>query len=272
MQLLVKPFPQEESFSETLGIITAISVFVFLFLYVFQPFGIHQVESGLLLLCLGFGAVTFFASLIYEFLVINVFKMKGEGVKFTYGRWVLYFLGAMFVISLGNFLFVRLAIFGHIEWHLFPYMMRGTLAVGFFPIVVIGAIALLRQERKNQHIADAYNQGKGLPMKSKEAEDQVIFDILSSRIHYIEGMQNYIKLGHIDAEGLFKEHTERATLKSISDETRGTSISRCHRSFFVNKKFIASISGNAQGLLLSLLNCEKIIPVSRSYISEFKDS
>jgi len=43
-QLLSKLFPKEKRILETFGIAAAISVFVVLFLYLFEPFGNHSLE------------------------------------------------------------------------------------------------------------------------------------------------------------------------------------------------------------------------------------
>lgn len=136
-------------------------------------------------------------------------------------------------------------------------MIRATYFIGIFPIVGLGVFALLKQERKYQHIADEINRAETYPTNVKQANDPAIFDIPSGRIRYIEAMQNYIKIGHINSDGQLRERTERATLKSISNEGLGNAILRCHRSFLVNRESIISTSGNAQGLLLSLSDCEK---------------
>jgi len=270
---LAKPFPQEESIVDTLKIVAAISIFVFLFLYIFKPFGLHLLESGQFLLCLGFGIVAFLASMVYEFLIVKILKLKGPEANFTFGRWIMYFLGAMLFISLANFLFVRIVLFDHIQWSLFPYMVRGTFAIGVFPIIVLGALALLAQERKYQNIATEVNQ-KDSYSKASELSNYTIYDIPSDQIRYIESMQNYINIGYLDSDHQFKEQSERATLSStLSDlelTPREHTILRCHRSFLVNKGFISGVSGNAQGLLLSLEGCQKKIPVSRRYVPIFR--
>ena len=269
-QFLSKPFPQEESFAETLKIITAISIFVVVFLYVFKPFGIHVWQPYQFLLCLAFGAVTFVSSLIYEYVIVRILKVKGEGANFTFGRWIVYFFGVMLFISLANFLFVRLVILGSMQWELFPYMLRGTFAVGMFPVIGLGAYAVMRQERKYQSIAAEFNQQEPVTATRGSPDDYAIFDIPSRQIRFIEAMQNYIKIQHLDLGGELKEQVERATLKSVSEQLVDDTIVRCHRSFFVNRDAIVSTTGNAQGLLLTLKDCDRQVPVSRSYVAVFK--
>jgi len=63
----------------------------------------------------------------------------------------------MLCISLANFLFIRIALFDDIRWELYPYMLRATFAIGFFPTTLLGAIALFKNEQKYQTIAAEFN-------------------------------------------------------------------------------------------------------------------
>ncbi len=159
--------------------------------------------------------------------------------------------------------------FGYIKWEFFPIMIKNTFAIGIFPLVVLGAISLLRQEKKYQLIANEINQQPDI-IDAQPINEQLIFNIPIHQIRYIEALQNYVKIGHINAKGVLTEQTERATLKSILLEVKGSTIIKCHRSFLVNREAIISTSGNAQGLLLTLSDCDRIIPVSRSYVSVFR--
>lgn len=74
----------------------------------------------------------------------------------------------------------------------------------------------------------------------------------------------------MDNDGQFKKITERATIKNIEEATSGSPVVKSHRSFLVNVNDIINISGNAQGLLLELSDCDRSIPVSRSYVDLFR--
>ena len=270
LEFLKKPFPDEYFRSGYLKVILAFSLFVTFFLYIFQPFGIADIESNKFFICLGFGSMTFFGALIYEMTVGQLLKIIGFRNHWTFGKWILYNLGVMFFISFFNFLFIRLVFFGYILWELFPAMVYGTFMIGIISIVVIGAISLMKQEDKYQNIAKEINQKKSDIANSKSSDEQSIFNIPIVQIKYIEAFQNYIKIGFTDQDGALQEKVERATIKQMIKDTEGTSLVRCHRSFVVNQAAIESTSGNAQGLVLSLSNCDKTIPVSRSYVSLFR--
>jgi len=272
IEILKKPFPEEENKAVYFRNVAVISVFVTLFLYIFQPFGMSHVQSGLFLICLGFGATTFVASVFYDLCIKSLFKLMGKGKGLTFGKWILHMIGVILTISLANFIYARLAFFGDIRWEFFPIMIANTFAIGIFPAVVLGAISLLRQERKYRLIADEINQKEPSIVSDKPATDQIVFEIPIRQIRYIEALQNYVKIGYINPAEHLTERTERATLKSILNEVEGSSIVKCHRSFLVNRDTIVSTSGNAQGLLLTLSDCDKIIPVSRSYVPVFREN
>ena len=269
LEFLQKPFPLEENKVQLFKIITAISIFVLVFLYLFKPFGLHTLEPKLMLYCVGFGLVSWIASIFYEFGVVPILKIKNEAGAFTFARWILYFCGAMLFISLANFVFIRLVYFGDIQWSLFPYMMRGVFAIGLFPIVLLGALALLKQEHKYSKIAAEVNQEQANKQAVELAADTVICEIPVDQIRYIEAMQNYVKIGHLSHDAQMSEKVVRESLKNIL-EIANHNLVRCHRSYLVNQDKVLSAAGNAQGLWLKLSDCEKEIPVSRSFVSVFR--
>lgn len=143
--------------------------------------------------------------------------------------------------------------------------------VTIFPIIVLGRLALMKQEKKYQKIAAEINQQKATPTEIISTNDLSICNIPIGQIKYIEALQNYAIIGFINAEGQLNKQTERATLKSMLTMTKGSSIQRTHRSFLVNRDAIIATSGNAQGLLLTLSDCDKQIPVSRTYVPVFRN-
>ncbi|MFZ1808253.1 MAG: LytTR family DNA-binding domain-containing protein [Cyclobacteriaceae bacterium] len=270
IKILNKPYPEEESWWGYIRKLLIVSVFITFFLFIFQPFGISSLESNVFLICLGFGSMTFAGVIIYELTVGLLLRLSGLTSNWTFGKWILSTLCMILFISIANFIFSRLLIFGDIEWSLLPAMIYGTFMIGIIPITILGGMSLYRQEKKYESIANEYNLTKtGIPVVQKE-ESVSVFEISAPHIKYIEALQNYVKIGYVNAEGGLKVQTERGTLKEILSKVEGTSIIKCHRSFLVNKDAIVSATGNAQGLLLQLSEGDKPIPVSRSYVASFR--
>lgn len=267
-ELMSKPFPEEENIFGLIKVISIISVFVTFFLYVFQPFGISTLESNKFLFCLGFGSMTFLGALFYEFTIGLLLSYAGFHKRWTFIKWILNNLGIMLFIALFNFLFIRWSFFGFVEWALFPTMLYSTLMIGVIPLVAYGSFTLIKEESKYQNIAGEINQKN--PQAINTQGETYICNIPVGQIKYIEALQNYIKIGFVNGAGKLNEQIERATMKQVDDESGSASIVRCHRSYMVNQDAIISVKGNAQGLLLSLSDCEKVIPVSRSYVPKFR--
>ena len=213
--------------------------------------------------------MTFLASAIYELIVSKILNLKGEGTNWTFGKWSVYNLGVMLCIALANFLFARLALFGYILWDLLPQMIYSTFMIGIIPILGLGFYALQVQERKYLSLAE------NMQLPKPKYEDEMlattsVFGIPIQRIRYIQGMQNYVHIGYVDQDDKFQKRMERATLKQLEELSEGN-IVKSHRSFLVNPNAIISFSGNAQGLLLQLCDSDRTIPVSRRFVSTFRN-
>lgn len=270
INFLHKPFPYEESWSAALKLAAWVAVFVAFFLYVFKPFGMHTIRDNYGLICLAFGFITFMVSAIWEWLMVSVLKFKNRNGQFNFARWLVYIMGAILLISLVNFLFVRWWLFDDIQWQLLPSMMRGTFAIGFFPVIILGAAALLRQEYKYQEIAAHVELQQTDLASADQSTQQHIHDIPVPSIRFIEAMQNYVIITYVSAENGLREQTVRTTMKALVETLDGTALRPCHRSYCVNQHQIKAVTGNAQGLLLALNDCEQKIPVSRRFVSDFK--
>ena len=267
--LLQKPFPQEEGWLSMLRTIFLISVFITCFLYFFKPFNIANTDHKLLIAALSYGAITFGTSLIFDLAARSV-KLKRDGPKFTFGKWLIYMIGLLLFISLANFVFTRLYFFGEIKWEYFHFMLEVTMLVGIFPMLGIGAWTLLRQERKHKEIAVEFNSHHNRLPATKVEESTLLFGIDIDDIRYIEALQNYVRIRYINSAGNIEDKTERSTLKKVLETATDTSLVQSHRSFLVNKNSILSADGNAQGLLLTIADCEKQVPVSRSKVPVFR--
>jgi len=270
ISLLRKPFPQEEDWRLRLRTSALVGVFITFFLYFFKPFDLTNSEQSIWWLCVGFGLMTFLTSALFDFVVYTL-GLRTYGPSFTFWKWIVYMVGVIFCISLANFVYVRLTLFGEIRWEFFHYMLSSTFLVGIFPVVGLGAYTLLRQEKKYAKIAAGIAPAHRDPADEESTQtDKKIFGVPASNIRYVEALQNYVKIGYINADGSTIEITERSTLKEVMQLAEGTSLAKSHRSYLVNKAAIESATGNAQGLVLTLTDCTKQIPVSRSMVPHFR--
>jgi DNA-binding LytR/AlgR family response regulator len=149
-----------------------------------------------------------------------------------------------------------------------------TTAIGLFPLIIAGVTSLKRHEKSNQEIAESIQipvhqtDQQKIILSNQHGED---LHIPANELLYIEAMQNYVAVYHLKNDTVVKTLL-RNTLKSLLQSVSMDSFFRCHRSFAVNLDHVNDISGNSQGLTLSLKQAPEItIPVSRKYIPDLKN-
>lgn len=300
---LNQPFPSSTSISisEKIKVPFFIGSFVSMFLYIFQPFGLAQYPGNKFLLCLGFGAVTFVVNIFIEFTGSFIFKLKKGYPSWTLKRWLIHAMVNVCFIALGNYLFLQYAMgWQTFHWRSLAIMLIDTFSIGIFPILFSGLIIQLKSSRSFQKEAQA------IQLVRTQAPDQLTFpnsvqaihhtsisapndptitltahssnDSMNLALHdilYIEAMQNYVAIFFIDPthESSIQKKLLRNTIRTISDQLANTSIIRCHRSYLVHLIHVDDVSGNAQGLRLSLSHPKAPpIPVSRKYVPIIRKS
>jgi len=251
-----KPFPHHEVWFGFSRHVVSIALVTGFFLYIFQPNDISDYEGNMFFVCMGFGVAMALSFWLFEFGFRQIQKLFDKPIHWTFGKWLLYSFCVLFVMSLGNFLFIRIVVFGHIMWSLFPAMLHGVLMVV--------------EEKRYNELAGSIDVNKVNHKVSNDNSEISLFEISLQKVKYVEALQNYVTIGYIDDKGHFKTKTERATLKSMISDSEGQSIIQTHKSFLVNRNAIVNIEGNSQGLMLTLSDCEKRIPVSRSFVSTIK--
>ncbi len=80
---------------------------------------------------------------------------------------------------------------------------------------------------------------------------------------FVQADDNYSTLVWKDASGTYKKLL-RVNLKHLERQINNSFAIRCHRSYIVNVNAISTISGNANGYKLQILDTDQFIPVSRT--------
>lgn len=93
-----------------------------------------------------------------------------------------------------------------------------------------------------------------------------------SDLLYVEAVGNYVKVFHL-CEGKVRTDMLRATSKQIENDLRAYPlIVRCHRAFVVNLQQVEQIISKSGSMQLLIKHCHDYLPVSRSNISQVKES
>ncbi len=275
-EYLNQPYPLSVS---KWKLIISISLFIGLFMIIFQPFGFSgYIGPYKTLLGMGYGLVTFFVLIFDLYFFQYLFKKQFDNRYWKVWKQLAWLFIIIFSIGLGNFLYTSVL---NSAWSLrfFLFFQLYTLMVGIIPIVVLTVIQQNLMLSQNLKSAQEFNNSihQKTEVSGKETvcliadneKDRVELDL--SSILYIESSGNYIEIYFLNGQ-LVKSTLLRSTLKRTEIQLEEfPSMQKCHRAFLVNINNIIQVKGNSQGLKLVLKNTETEIPVSRNFAKNLKD-
>ena len=274
-----QPFPKAEN---KWNLVILISLFVALFLIIFQPFGITLMESkNKYLILSGYGLVTFIALFINLIIIENLFRKIFNEKSWTIWKEFAWLIWVIFSIGIGNALYtIYLIDYFEFGFRFFVTFQFFTIVIGLIPVTVL--IITKQKYLLKNYLNSANDFNKSLDQnKSETITNQIIrfyadnekdfIEFDTNDFYYIESSGNYIEL-YIYNENKIIRKTYRSTLKrTLEYFTETPEIIQCHRAFIVNANKIISAKGNSQGLRLNLENCNNEIPVSRGYINAVRN-
>jgi hypothetical protein len=280
---LQKPYRAETSITNRWIMALLFGGFVFLFLLVFQPFGLSTVPRNIGLISLGYGLTTFFVMSTLNVALVPFLPGFFNEEKWNVGRELFWSLTNIAVIGFANALYsAYIGMFYLTPRSIFIFEFY-TLAIGVFPIAVN---VLFKESRLNKLFnsqSEIINTELETHSKTNTLSDEnPIIKIASENandnlnihlndLYFIQSADNYVEVYYQNGREIIKKLL-RNSLKSISSDLIGhTQLFRCHKSYLVNLKKVNHVSGNAQGYKLHIPGIETLIPVSRQFNEEIKD-
>jgi hypothetical protein len=278
-QILKEPYPLSD-FDSKLKTGAWFGLFVFLFLFVFRPFGIHSNSIFIILkITFGYGLITFLSmivgAVIFQFGIRRFIKID----DWDLGKELLISLLNVSFIGFFN-VFYSSYCFGFIvDLNSILMFQFYTVVIGFFPTAFF--IFLSFDKLNKRYISEAsqlninfkaekfdLKESEIISFKNDLKEDDFI--IKSDDFVYAETADNYVFIYFLENNTLTKKVIRTTLTKIEEDCEKLNNIARTHRSFIVNLKYLEDFSGNAQGLKLKLKNSETLIPVSRKMVDDVK--
>ena len=251
------------------NLIIFVSVFVPLFLLIFQPFGVnnfdptHSISSVFLFSMMGFGLVQGVVLVIYEFVIVPlVFKSRALS-SFT-----IRMATELVLLAASTFLYYNILGNFH-DWY-FKSFLDFIFNVGLMSIIPFAIIILYFNYRKSQKAYQllelqpklALNE-KYINLRSLNGKEQLTITLAD--LLFIEAQDNYVSVHYLEKE-IVKRQLLRATMKDVQASLNNDFIIRCHRSFIVNINNVEKVTRDSHQMKLFLASLSESIPVSRSYI------
>lgn len=277
--ILNQPYPL---FNDRWKLIISISLFVTLFMLVFQPFGLANFTGpNKTIIISGYGFITFLI-LIFNLIVLpSYFKKWFISRSWTVIKQITWLVWIIFTIGLGNYLYSSIVFSFFSGYYGILLFQFYTLSIGIIPIVFLTIFHQNLLLSENLSKAKELNsklkadqseivEGKIIALAASSGKNGINLDIKD--LVFIESVGNYIKVYYLK-DGNMVDTILRNTMGAVEKQlTKYPSIVRCHRAFIVNIIQIDRLNGNSQGLKLHLKFTENEIPVSRSFSKKLRES
>jgi hypothetical protein len=270
--ILNKPFNPIHAPKEKIGSIILFGLFIFLFLFVFRPFGMAAINPlyKLLLVSLGFGLVTIFVLLVFKYLIEPVLV----GRSWTLGKNILLDIVVASFIGAANYLYIRLIFGSPFELRFLILAIWTAILVGIIP-VTIGYILTFNRLYRNalqssSLIPDTLFPEEEIIIRAGNPRNEV--RVIPGNILFLCSNDNYVTISYLNGTAVVR-NTVRGTLKAAESELKKDKrFMRCHKCYIVNLAFASGIRGNSQNMTIRLRHTETEIPVSRSMAPEVASS
>ena len=276
---LKKPYPFVAELKTKVLISFAFGIFIYLFLIIFQPFGIDKIIANKAYYLLGFGMITTLVMLFSYFALPLLFKKTFDLDRWVIGKEIGFVLFVIAQITLLNYFYNSGIGYGLSEQHALHYFVLFTVSVGFFPVVGLVFLTefLLNTSHKKtaSEISSRISKERSDVTASFSSMIKIVsesksdaFEIDEINLIIIKSEDNYCKLFYQQNDGV-KTQLLRITLKNIENQLAiFPAFVRSHRSFIVNKNHISEITGNARAYYIHFDKCEEIVPISRNFPKE----
>lgn len=278
------PFLYEEPLNR-LKVAGFVLLFVFLFLYIFQPFNINEIKGfGLLSCALIYAAASAAVCYLGASLLVRLYPKQANDQAWNIGRECSMMIVMLGLIGIVNYLIgLSLGLYpeqGLSYQELAWVSFSRTFSVGFFPVLIITFVNYTIQLKRNlagvekhafvlhDHQPEVLIKSPAIVNISSSAKNNDI-ELDLEDLMYIMSDGNYVEFHFLENSREVRE-IRRNTITNVANQLKDYSfIFRTHRAFMVNLTKIKASKGNAQGYQLKLEGSDFWIPVSRGNLEAF---
>jgi hypothetical protein len=275
LKVLKKPYPFSDDLKYNTRVIFFISIGVFAFLWLFQPFEIDSLPvRQKYYLMIGFSLITFLTLSLNLLIIPSLLPKKFASARWNIKKEIIWDSWILFSILVSFFFFTRWIEFMKFNF----YTLIKLVLTAILPLSGLIIINHNRMLRSNLKIADEMNsklkdhkliQEKIIHFTSDYQKDSLA--LKSNSILIIRSANNYIEVFWKDENAVKKQMVRCSMITAEEAVKEFRFIFKCHRSYMVNVNYIERFEGNSQGYKLFLENVTFPIPVSRNSSAKLKE-
>jgi len=279
-EYLNKPFPFIENKNHRIFASILFSGFIYVFLIIFQPFGISNIEYYKPVFIAGFSGITLIVLLFSFFVLPAILKNLFDFDKWTIKRNTIFIILQFLIITVLNWIYNSTIGKGITEQFNLLFFVFITVSVGIMPTFFLIYFIEKYLARKNQHIATNFTEkiqhktstskNPIIKILSKNNDETITIEL--NQLICVKSEGNYLKVYFLEENTITSKLIRNSISKVEEQLIIFEKVKRCHRSFLVNLDKVEKITGNARSLNLYISSIDFTIPVSRSFPKEiFKE-
>jgi hypothetical protein len=267
---LNKRFVYPNSKKSRVWIAAFIGLFVFLFLSVFQPFNLWNVEiERRYFVTLGYGAIVF----MVLFLNHKIANQHFRNYQLTLTGFLFwYFLNTSTIAlfsSIFNDVVFNKVLFTIDSFFKFQFFIFVTLIIPTIILFITISNNRIKKTRDFLTKQSKHSEKQEVVIHAENSANDIIIDI--KRLLYITSFKNYVTIFYLkDLE--LKESKMRSSLKSVEEDFKEhPNFIRCHKGYIVNMSMVNELKKDFRGSKLLLSHVDETIPVSRDMVKTIRE-
>ncbi|MEL7252200.1 MAG: LytTR family DNA-binding domain-containing protein [Bacteroidota bacterium] len=236
-----------------------------LFIILFQPFGIQNVNDQWYynLVVLSMGLVFISAYLLLEWGIPSLFPQFFE--QWTLGKAILWY--ALLILFIGAALFwYKSFLAGYSDFTVQEYFF--VIGRTFLIALIVSFFSLGLYQYFSRKTISLFSNSEDYLITSSTGQS---LSVNPSDILYISSDDNYVEI-HYLVDDKRKKELFRSSLKNIEAQLVNplSPIFRCHRRYLINIERFSIVKSTSRRMLLSLMGSEDEVPVSHQYVETIK--
>jgi DNA-binding LytR/AlgR family response regulator len=278
LRYLNAPFTPVTSTKSRLIISVAVSLFVFIFHYVFEPFGIPAYDPTTKRYVIAvYALISLFCLTFNFFLLPSLFPGFFKTESWKVYKEMMWIFWNIFIIALITFFFKTAKGFYPLTVQNLMNVEISALSIGLMPASIYVLVKRLLFFKRTLAVVDP---GLKTTVRLRHQSEMIVLnavrgkDVLSVGVNdvlYLAADHNYIDVHYLDLEGKVLQKRLRSTIKEMEVELRKYPMFfRCHRAFLLNIHQAEAIVGNAKKPEVKLKENRGVLPVSRTLLTELK--
>jgi Response regulator of the LytR/AlgR family len=257
-----------KTYKSQLSYVVLLPAFFVGFCFLYNPFDMqayYQVGG------MGFGFhFVILATILMAVLALTrlIFSALYKHIPFKWWHYTVWCFGEVFVYSFFMALYTTLFYNGQYNYFtVLSHCFKFAYLILLYPYLYLILIQIILNKDKDLNAEPVETL-----VKFYDEHKRLKLTIAPAAVISIQADSNYVIIRYMDADRV-KEFMLRASMKSVENTVAQHGLVRCHRSYFVNPRFVKLLSKNREGMITAELLHPEVpaIPVSKQFYKRLSE-